>query len=191
MVQRALRLIQDGALDNGSVDDLSNRLGIGVRHLSRLFAQHVGASPATVAQTRRLHFAKRLLDDTHLPITAVALAAGFGSIRRFNDAFRVAYRKSPRECRKGGRARGDASGDAEITLRLAYRPPYDWAQVHAFLAKRAIPGVEAVTASSYARAVRTASGHARSTTLSVVTGSQRGKPSESPYQPEPSPIGCC
>ena len=160
VVQRALRLIQDGALDNGSVDDLSNRLGIGVRHLSRLFAQHVGASPATVAQTRRLHFAKRLLDDTHLPITAIALASGFGSIRRFNDAFRVAYRKSPRECRKGGRARGDASGDAEITLRLAYRPPYDWAQVHAFLAKRAIPGVEAVTASSYARAVRTASGHA-------------------------------
>src|SRR5277367_4107381 len=94
VVQRALRLIQDGALDNGSVDDLSNRLGIGVRHLSRLFAQHVGASPATVAQTRRLHFAKRLLDDTHLPITAIALASGFGSIRRFNDAFRVAYRKS-------------------------------------------------------------------------------------------------
>jgi AraC family transcriptional regulator of adaptative response / DNA-3-methyladenine glycosylase II len=160
VVQRALRLIEEGALDRGSVGDLATRLGIGVRHLSRLFAHHVGASPAAVAQTRRLHFAKRLLDDTHLPITAIAHASGFGSIRRFNDAVRAIYRRSPRELRKSRRIGSEATGGAEIALRLAYRPPYDWAHVQAFLAKRAIPGMEIVTADHYARTVRTLSGHA-------------------------------
>jgi AraC family transcriptional regulator of adaptative response / DNA-3-methyladenine glycosylase II len=161
VVQRALRLLQDGALDQASVGDLANRLGIGVRHLTRLFAQHVGASPATVAQTRRLHFAKRLLDDTHLRITDIAHASGFGSIRRFNDAFRLTYRRSPRELRSGKRIGSSArENDAEITLRLAYRPPYDWGHIHAFLFKGAIQGVEVVTAGGYARAAQTASGHA-------------------------------
>jgi AraC family transcriptional regulator of adaptative response / DNA-3-methyladenine glycosylase II len=161
VVQRALRLIQDGALDQASVGNLANRLGIGVRHLSRLFTQHVGASPATVAQTRRLHFAKRLLDDTHLRITDIAHAAGFGSIRRFNDAFRATYRRSPRELRKGRRIGSRApENDAEITLRLAYRPPYDWDHIHAFLGKSAIQGAEVVTSRGYGRAVQTASGHA-------------------------------
>lgn len=160
VVQRALRLIQDGALDSGSVGDLANRLGIGVRHLSRLFTQHVGVSPAAIGQTRRLHFAKRLLDDTHLSITDIALASGFGSIRRFNDAFRATYQRSPRELRKRRRIGANVSGGAEITLRLAYRPPYDWGHVHGFLATRAIRGVEVATSESYARAVHTPSGHA-------------------------------
>lgn len=160
VVQRALRLIHEGALDNGSVGDLADRLGIGPRHLSRLFAQHVGASPATVAQTRRLHLAKRLLDDTHLPITDIALASGFGSIRRFNEAFRQNYRRSPRELRKARRTSNDAKRDAEITLRLAYRPPYDWEQMRVFLAAREIRGMEAVSAASYTRAARTPSGYA-------------------------------
>jgi AraC family transcriptional regulator of adaptative response / DNA-3-methyladenine glycosylase II len=159
-VQRALRLIQDGALDHASLGALANRLGIGVRHLSRLFAQHVGASPATVAQTRRLHFAKRLLDDTHLPITDIAHASGFGSIRRFNDAFRETYRRSPRELRKGERVGIDGDQGAEIALRLAYRPPYDWDHMQSFLATHAIRGVEVVTAGVYARAVPTPSGYA-------------------------------
>jgi AraC family transcriptional regulator of adaptative response / DNA-3-methyladenine glycosylase II len=160
VVQRALRLIQDGALDHASLSNLATRLGIGVRHLSRLFAQHVGASPATVAQTRRLHFAKRLLDDTHLPITDIAHAAGFGSIRRFNDVFRETYRKSPREIRKGRRIGIDENEGAEITLRLSYRPPYDWGHMQSFLAANAIPGVEAVTADLYSRAAPTSSGYA-------------------------------
>jgi AraC family transcriptional regulator, regulatory protein of adaptative response / DNA-3-methyladenine glycosylase II len=160
VVQRALRLIQDGALDQASLANLANRLGIGVRHLGRLFAQHVGASPATVAQTRRLHFAKRLLDETRLPITAIALASGFRSIRRFNDAFLSSYQRSPRELRKGERAGSDKNKGAAITLRLAYRPPYDWEHIHSFLATDAIRGVEVVTASSYARAAQTPSGHA-------------------------------
>jgi AraC family transcriptional regulator of adaptative response / DNA-3-methyladenine glycosylase II len=159
-VQRALRLIQDGALDHASLSNLATRLGIGVRHLSRLFAQHVGASPTIVAQTRRLHFAKRLLDDTHLPITDIAHAAGFGSIRRFNDAFRGTYRKSPRELRKGKRIGGDEDAVAEIALRLNFRPPYDWGHMQSFLAANAIPGLEAVTANLYSRAAPTPSGHA-------------------------------
>src|SRR5690349_8619009 len=133
IVRRALSLIDEGLLDEGSVEELSGRLGVGPRHLHRLFLEHVGASPITIAQTRRLHFAKRLLDETNLAITDVAMAAGFGSLRRFNDVFQRTYRRSPRQLRRllGGRP-ADESG--EIVLRLAYRPPYDWAQVHGFLA---------------------------------------------------------
>lgn len=160
VVRRALRLIQDGALDEQSVDDLANRLGISCRHLGRLFAQHVGASPAAVAQTRRLHFAKRLLDETRLPITAIALASGFASVRRFNDAFLANYRRSPTKLRRRDIACEGESGAAEIMLRLAYRPPYDWRHLHGFLSQGAIQGVEAVGNGEYVRALRTASGHA-------------------------------
>ena len=97
VVRRALRLIGEGALDHGSVEQLSELVGIGARHLHRLFVQHVGASPIAVAQTRRLHFAKRLLDDSALPITEIALASGFGSVRRFNSAFRLTFDCAPRD----------------------------------------------------------------------------------------------
>jgi AraC family transcriptional regulator of adaptative response / DNA-3-methyladenine glycosylase II len=160
VVQRALRLIQDGALDGSSIDELAMRLGVGVRHLSRLFARHVGASPIGVAQTRRLHFAKQLLDETRLPITEVALASGFGSVRRFNDVFKAMYRRPPRELRKIRGADARQGSDREITLRLSYRPPYDWPHLHRFLTRRAIDGVESVAAGAYARTVRTAGGHA-------------------------------
>jgi len=159
VVRRALQLIHEGALDDSSVDALAARVGIGPRHLHRLFVQHVGASPVVVAQTRRLHFAKRLLDETNLRMTEIALAAGFGSLRRFNHAFQTTYRRPPRELR---RARRDASAPAggEVVLRLAYRPPYDWAQVRDFLATRAVPGVERVDARGYARTVGVEGGHA-------------------------------
>src|SRR4029453_9171717 len=100
VVRRALRLIDEGILDNASVDDLANKLGLGSRHLRRLFLQHVGASPISFAQTRRLHFAKRLLDETNLPVTHIALASGFGSLRRFNTAFLQTYGRAPRDLRK-------------------------------------------------------------------------------------------
>ncbi len=171
VVQRALRLIHEGALDAGSVAALAARLGLGPRHLHRLFLQHVGASPITVAQTRRLHFAKRLLDETTLPMTEIALAAGYGSVRRFNETFQRVYQRAPRELRgrrgklaaSGRGAGGDAGADAhrdEVVLRLAFRPPYDWAQVAGFLATRAVPGVERVDARGYARTVATAGGPA-------------------------------
>jgi len=151
-VRRGLRLIHEGALDQESVEDLATRLGIGPRHLHRLFIQHVGASPLAVAQTRRLHFAKRLIDDTRLTMTDIALASGFGSLRRFNDAFRNTYGRAPHELRR--ERKGDAAADDALRLKLAYRPPYDWAAMRDFLAARAIPGVERVAGDSYARSVR-------------------------------------
>jgi len=157
VVQRALRLIEAGVLDDASVDDLAERLGIGARHLHRLFLQHVGAPPIVVAQTRRLHFAKRLLDQTKLPITEIALAAGFGSVRRFNSAFHQTYGRAPRECRQQ-RAAGPGEQN-EVILRLAYRPPYDWIQVRDFLAARALPGVEQVDEQGYSRTVVTPDGY--------------------------------
>ena len=160
VVKRALRLIDAGALDGASVDALAARVGVGARHLNRLFADYVGASPLAVAQTRRLHFAKRLLDETNLPITQIALAAGFGSIRRFNTAFRDAYARAPREFRKrpGGVTTGEERG--QVVLRLAYRPPYHWSHVRDFLATRSLPGVERVDAQGYARTVALDQGHA-------------------------------
>lgn len=151
-VRRALRLIQEGALDTGSVEQLATRLGIGARHLHRLFVQHVGASPVVVAQTRRLHFAKRLLDETALPMTSIALASGFGSLRRFNAAFQATYGRAPRELRRETRTAGNPRDDG-LSMRLAYRPPYDWKSLHAFLAARAMPGVERITDDAYARTV--------------------------------------
>lgn len=160
VVRRALRLIQEGALDQVSVQELANRLGVGPRQLHRLFVQHVGASPTTIAQTRRLHFAKRLLDETDLPITQVALAAAFGSVRRFNDCFRRTYGWAPRELRRLRRRGATADVGQEVVLRLSFRPPYDWPLVRDELARRAIPGVERIDARGYARTVASDGGHA-------------------------------
>ncbi len=154
-VSRALALIADGILDGGqaSVDALAARLGVGGRQLRRLFEQHLGASPITVAQTRRVLFAKQLLHETGLPMTEVALAAGFGSLRRFNETFRALFQRPPSALRrrtKADRAAG-STGEVGVTLRLRYRPPYDWAAMLAHLAARSIAGVEQVTGECYAR----------------------------------------
>jgi AraC family transcriptional regulator of adaptative response / DNA-3-methyladenine glycosylase II len=160
LVRRALRLIDEGVLDHSSVEDLANRLGVGVRHLHRLFMQHAGASPIVFAQTRRLHFAKRLLDETSLSITEVALAAGFGSLRRFNSVFKETYMRSPRDLRRQVRSPQATDAGGDVTLRLAYRPPYDFAQVLAFLGARAIPSIETVDGAEYSRTVSVGQNHA-------------------------------
>ena len=100
-VRRGLRLISNGALDDGNIESLADRLGVTSRHLHRLFTRHFGASPLAVAHTQRLHFAKRLIDETFLPMSHLSSVAGYGSIRRFNDAFRKTYGQSPRELRRG------------------------------------------------------------------------------------------
>ena len=102
-VERALRLIDDGFLDTRSVDELATCLGIGPRHLSRLFKKHVGAIPREVAGTRRVQAAKRLITDTSMPLGEVAFAAGFQSIRRFNDAFLKTYKRAPSSFRRVSR----------------------------------------------------------------------------------------
>jgi len=113
VVSRALRLIGEGALDGDGVEKLADRLGVTDRHLRRLFVQHLGATPIEVALTRRVHFAKKLLDETQLPIAQIAFAAGFASIRRFNAAFRAVYRRPPtavRRARRPGSARRRGPG---------------------------------------------------------------------------------
>lgn len=149
-VQRGLRLIAEGALDEGNVESLADRLGVTGRHLRRLFARHVGASPLAVAHTQRLHFAKQLIDETALPMQEISVAAGFGSVRRFNDTFRKTYGRPPRELRRG---RGAQDYDASLCVRLPYRAPYDWRRMLAFHAGRATPGVEQVIEDRYRRTV--------------------------------------
>lgn len=150
LVAGALRLIEQGALDAGSLPQLARRVGVGERHLRRVFAEEIGASPLDVAATRRLLFAKQLVGETALPMTEVAQAAGYASLRRFNAAFSAAYGKAPREIRRSREALANG-GSGEWALRLPYRAPYDFAQLAAFYARRAIPGVEAVEETAYRR----------------------------------------
>lgn len=149
IVVRALRLIAEGALDEGSVVDLAARVGIGESHLRRLFDEHVGASPVTVASTQRLLFAKKLLTETVLPITGIAFTAGFSSVRRFNQVMRDTYHRSPRDLRRKKPVAG-----AALSLTLPFRPPYNWPALTRFLIPRAIPGVEQVSPDVYARTIR-------------------------------------
>ncbi len=151
-VRRGLRLIESGALDNDSVDTLAERLGVTSRHLRRLFQKHLGASPLSVANTQRLHFAKRLIDQTNLPLREVAFAAGYRSVRRFNDEFQKTYQRSPRELR--ARQRGRDIDSNALTVRLRYRQPFDWEQALGFFVVRATPGVERVREREYVRSIR-------------------------------------
>jgi len=151
LVSRALRLISEGALDRDGVDALSERLGITARHLRRLFLQHVGASPLDVALTRRVHFAKRLLDETGLPVAQVAFAAGFGSLRSLNAQIQRTYSRTPTELRR--KHWGAQEPRESYRLSLAYRPPFDWDALIAFLSARATPGVESVADSWYRRTI--------------------------------------
>jgi AraC family transcriptional regulator of adaptative response / DNA-3-methyladenine glycosylase II len=156
-VSRALALIAEGALDGGEagVEALAERLGVGGRQLRRLFDQHLGSSPIAVAQTRRVLFAKQLIQETRMPMVEVALAAGFGSVRRFNETFHDLFRRPPSALRRKGSTdprTGSAAG-AGVTLRLRYRPPYDWPAMLAHLAGRAVDGVEEVAGGVYRRSV--------------------------------------
>ena len=150
-VIRALALISDGALDgrDANVEGLAERLGVGGRQLRRLFQDRLGASPVAVAQTRRVLFAKQLLHDTHLPMTEVALASGFGSLRRFNETFLHMFGRPPSALRRKEGA--DASTRDGVTLRLAYRPPYDWQGMLAALSARTSPGTEWVSNATWHR----------------------------------------
>lgn len=155
-VSRALALIEAGALDSscetgGDVETLAERVGVGGRQLRRLFLQHLGATPVGVAQTRRVLLAKQLIHETDLPMGEVALAAGFGSVRRFNETFQQLYDRPPAALRRR-KALPAPAGEA-ISLTLRYRPPYDWDGMLAFLAMRAIPGVEHVDGNVYRRVI--------------------------------------
>src|SRR5579859_2762584 len=147
VIARTLKLMDSGAFDELSVEAMAERIGLGARQLRRLFVERLGAPPVSVHTTRRLLFAKQLLTETTMPVTEVALASGFRSLRRFNAAFLQANRMAPRDLRRHPSA---TTGDA-ITLRLGYRPPYDFEAILTFLRGRALPGVEMVDEHSYAR----------------------------------------
>ncbi|MEQ8857108.1 MAG: Ada metal-binding domain-containing protein [Pseudomonadales bacterium] len=164
-VVRALRLIDAGVVDEAGSRSLAARLGLSVRHLNRLFRDEFGATPKSLAMSRRRALAKRLIDDTDLPMAAVATQAGYGSLRRFNDDLRRCYRRTPSELRAQRRRRAVAQGGA-LTLRLPVRAPYNAAWVFEFLERRALAGFETVSAVCYRR--RVASGDAASSWISVV-----------------------
>lgn len=156
MAQRAASIIEENRLEDGSISDLADRLGITDRHLRRIFAAEFGVSPIRYLQTCRLLLAKNLLSESSLTVTQIAVSSGFGSLRRFNDLFKAHYRLAPSELRKNGKTRGLAGEKTKhggITLRLDYRPPYQWDALLEFLAQRAIPGIESVKDGVYRRTV--------------------------------------
>jgi AraC family transcriptional regulator of adaptative response / DNA-3-methyladenine glycosylase II len=161
VVDRAVRLIDEGALDDGDVGTLARRLHVGDRHLRRLFAEHLGTTPDAVARSRRAHLARRLLADTDLRVADIAFAAGFGSVRQCNDVLKATFRATPTELRADLRPTGrtpSRSGSAgvapgSLTLRLAARPPFDGAALLDWFASRAVAGLESVDGEAYTRRV--------------------------------------
>jgi AraC family transcriptional regulator of adaptative response / DNA-3-methyladenine glycosylase II len=149
-VHRGLRLIAQGALDDGNLEHLADRLGVTSRHLRRLFSKHLGASPLAVAHTQRLHFAKNLIDQTSLSMREISVASGFGSVRRFNDTFKKTYGRTPGQLRR----RRDAIVTANaFSVQLPYRRPFDWDRLLSFFAARATPRVESVHDGRYLRTI--------------------------------------
>jgi AraC family transcriptional regulator of adaptative response / DNA-3-methyladenine glycosylase II len=148
-----VRLILDGALDRRSEAELGARLGVSPRHLRRLFNTHLGLTPDGLARSARVHFARRLLDDTDLSITEVAFAAGFGSLRQFNRVCREVFRESPRMLRDRRRATDRLVADGGLLLRLPFHGPLDWDPMVAYFAARALPGVENVSGNTYRRTI--------------------------------------
>ncbi|MEX2272912.1 MAG: AlkA N-terminal domain-containing protein [Vicinamibacterales bacterium] len=152
-VARGLRLIRDGALDEHGIDRFADRLGLSARQVRRLFETHLGAAPTDIARTRRVHFARMLLDDPSLGLTDIAFASGFRSVRQFNHAFQQTFKAAPRTLRSRARPTRDS-----ITLRLGFRPPLDVVWLMQLLAGRAAPGVERVEDGIYRRTVAIAGG---------------------------------
>lgn len=150
LADAAAMLIAEGALEDGGLEALGDRLGVSARHLRRVFRARFGVTPVAYAQTRRLLLAKALLTDTAMPVTDVAYASGFSSLRRFNALFAGRYRLAPSALRREG---AHAAADA-AELELGFRPPYDWEGLLGFLGARAVPGVEEVADGAYRRTLR-------------------------------------
>ncbi len=151
VVGRAMRLIQDGVVDRDGVSALAQRLAFSERHLNRQLVAEVGAGAQALARAQRNHSARALLESTRLPVSEVALAAGFSSIRQFNEAFRSAFGATPTEVRRARPAGASAAAAGSIELRLAYRPPGDVEGLLGFLGERAVAGVEEYAGGVYRR----------------------------------------
>jgi AraC family transcriptional regulator, regulatory protein of adaptative response / DNA-3-methyladenine glycosylase II len=151
-VARALRLLNQSSLEEGGVEALADHLGVGSRHLRRLFLRHLGATPRDIAQTRRLHFAKKLIDETRLPMTQIALASGFGTVRRFNAAIREVYNRTPTQIRALARQK-PSDAENQYEFRLVFRRPYSWSYMLQFLAAHAARGLENIEGDCYRRTI--------------------------------------
>lgn len=152
VVAAALHHIERGALAEDGVEALAARLGVSSRHLRRTIEAELGVTPLELEATRRLALGKQLLQDTRLPLAQIAFAAGFGSVRRFNAVFAKRFGRAPSDVRRAS-AEATPLDDGAIGFRLAYRPPYAWPSLRAFLGARAVPGVERVADGEYARTV--------------------------------------
>jgi AraC family transcriptional regulator of adaptative response / DNA-3-methyladenine glycosylase II len=173
LAQAAATMLEDRTLDEEGLEAVAARLGVTDRHLRRAFGAEFGVSPVEFAQTQRLLLAKRLLTDTGLPVTEIAFASGFGSVRRFNALFRQRYRLKPSGLRV---QRHGAPGAADtLDFELSFRPPFDWPVVSAFLGARAIAGVEALEDGCYRRTVRIP-GEGREHTGWIAVGLSSRKP---------------
>lgn len=151
LVYRATRMLEENCGSGLSLDELAGGLGCTDRHLRRVFTAEYNVSPVQYLQTCRLLLAKNLLTDTNLSILDVAMTAGFGSLRRFNDVFKEHYNLAPTALRKRMSEKKRTNGD--ITLALGYRPPYHWEEMLNFLAGRAIAGIEVINNNEYMRTV--------------------------------------
>ncbi|RUM34851.1 MAG: hypothetical protein DSY50_05810, partial [Desulfobulbus sp.] len=151
IVRRCLNLMDETFPEHKSIETLATTLGISARHLRRVFAEQLGASPGEILKTQKIHFAKHLLLETRESVSDIAFASGFTSIRRFNEAFKTAYRQTPSQIRTGKHSR-QHKGD-KIQLSLMILPPYDFASILSFLKRHAAFGIEKVTDRYYERHV--------------------------------------
>jgi AraC family transcriptional regulator of adaptative response / DNA-3-methyladenine glycosylase II len=150
VVSRALRLIEAGAMDHGKVDELAEHVGIGARHLRRLFAEHLGTAPIQIANSRRLRLARQLLNETSLRVNQIASASGFQSVRQFNHAMRSSFDESPSGLRRDDRTKPDPG----VILDIPLRSPLDWDAMLRFFRKHTIPGIDAVDDRGYRRTIQ-------------------------------------
>ena len=153
LVCRAVHLITEGALDGRSEADLAQALGVSVRHLRRLFVEHVGTTPDQLARSHRAHFARRLLEDTDLSVSEIAWASGYGSLRQLNRSMQQVFHAPPRELRSRRRRGDPLSDEGGLSLRLPYRGPLDWGSMLGYFRARAISGVESVDGDTYRRTI--------------------------------------
>jgi len=154
VVGRAMRLIADGVVDRDGVPGLATRLGYTERHLHRMLSAELGAGPLALARAQRAQTARILVETTDLGLAEIAFAAGFGSVRQFNDTIREVYATAPSQLRAGRGRAPVAAGAGTISLRLAYRPPLHSVALLDFLALRALPGVDEVRGDTYHRGLR-------------------------------------
>ncbi|MGH2721352.1 MAG: bifunctional transcriptional activator/DNA repair enzyme AdaA, partial [Actinomycetota bacterium] len=174
VVGRAMRLIRDGLIDRHGVGEVARRVGYSERQLHRLLVAELGAGPLALARAQRAQTARILLETTGLPAAAVAFAAGFSSVRQFNDSIREVFAMTPTAVRAAAGLRAPGAGPGSVTVRLPYRAPLAAAELFRFLALRAVPGVEAGDGAGYRRTLtlpygsgtvdlRPAEGHIRAT----------------------------